>query len=118
LLVMALPVALPWLAIHGLPSLEATRGNSMAPLLHIVAGITVAKLFVSLAGLLCVLPEVRVPTSHVSWFSGMRVIWRNGPFKRLILVNIFNGMGWTVCGTLVVFYVRYILEAGLAATGW
>ena len=61
---------------------------------------------------------MRVPTSHANWFSGLRVIWRNGPFKRLILVNVFNNMGWTVCGTLFVFYVRYILEAGLAATGW
>jgi glycoside/pentoside/hexuronide:cation symporter, GPH family len=118
LLVMALPVALPWLATHGFSSLEATRGESMAPLLHIVAIITVVTLFVSLAGLLWILPEVRVPSSHVNWFSGMRVIWRNGPFKRLILVNVFNGMGWTVCGTLFVFYVRYILEADLAATGW
>ena len=118
LLVMALPVALPWLAVQGFTSLENTRGDSMAPLLHIVAVITVVTLFVSLAGLLWTLPEVRVPTSHVNWFSGMRVIWRNGPFKRLILVNVFNGMGWTVCGTLFVFYVRYILEAGLAATGW
>jgi Na+/melibiose symporter-like transporter len=118
LLVMALPVILPWLAIHGISSLEATRGNSMAPLLHIVAVVTIVMLFGSLAGLLSVLPEVRVPRSHVNWFSGLRVIWRNGPFKRLILVNVFNGMGWTVCGTLFVFYVRYILEADLAATGW
>jgi len=118
LLVMALPVALPWLADHGVHALDATRGESMAPLLHIVAIITIVMLAVSLVGLLAVLPEVRVPTSHVNWFSGMRVIWRNGPFKRLILVNIFNGMGWTVCGTLFVFYVRYILEADLAATGW
>ena len=118
LLVMALPVALPWLAMHGIAGLEGTRGNSMGPLLHIVAVITVVMLFLSLAGLLWVLPEVRVPSSHVNWFSGMRVIWRNGPFKRLILVNVFNNMGWTVCGTLFVFYVRYVLEADLAATGW
>ena len=118
LFVMALPVALPWLAEHGVHALDAARGESMAPLLHIVAIVTIAMLVASLLGLLAVLPEVRVPTSHVNWFSGMRVIWRNGPFKRLILVNVFNGMGWTVCGTLFVFYVRYILEADLAATGW
>ena len=122
LLVMGLPVALPWLALHGVPGLEGTQGESMAPMLHIVALVTVGMLLSALVALLLLLPEVRAPVSErqdfARWLAGLRVIWRNGPFKRLILVNVFNGIGWTVCGTLFVFYVRYVLEGGLDATGW
>ena len=118
-LVMILPIALPWLANHGVTSLADTRGESMGPLLHIVAIVTAVSLFLALALLLWVLPEVRAPIApHLNWLAGLRVIWRNGPFKRLILVNVFNGIGWTACGTLFVYYVRYILKEPLSATGW
>lgn len=119
LLVVVLPVLLPWLALHGFPGFTGVSGDALAPLLHIVAVVTAVMLFAALALLLWVLPEVRVPTTpHLNWLAGLRVIWRNGPFKRLILVNIFNGVGWTACGSLFVFYVLYVLDAGLAATGW
>lgn len=128
LLVMGLPAALPWLALHGVPGVAGTQGDSMAPMLRIIAIVTFVMLFAALAALLIWLPEIRAPAStstgggmkegFAAWLAGLRVIWRNGPFKRLILVNVFNGIGWTVCGTLFVFYVRYVLEGGLDATGW
>ena len=117
-LVMLLPVALPWLALQGVHSLDDTRGDSLAPMLRIVAIATVVMLFTSLIAMLYALPEVRAPHGRVEVWKGMRVIWRNGPFKRLILVNIFNSIGWTVTGTLFVFYVRYVLEGGINSTGW
>ena len=117
-LVMILPMALPWLADHGVDRLADTRGEAMGPLLHVVAIVTAVSLFLALALLLWALPEVRVPTApRLNWIAGLRVIWRNGPFKRLILVNVFNGIGWTACGTLFVYYVLYVLQEPLAATG-
>lgn len=117
-LVTGLPAVMPFLIGLGFTSLRGASEDSMLPLLHLVALITVAMLVMALVAMLKWLPEVRMASSGISWREGMRIVGRNGPFKRLILVNIFNGVGWMVVGTLFVPYVLYVLDGDLAATGW
>ena len=117
-MVTGLPAVLPFLIGIGFTSLQGDNANSLMPLLRLVAILTIVLLMMALAALLIGLPEVRVVHSQISWRDGLKIVWRNGPFKQLILVNVLNGIGWMVLGTLFVPYVLYVLEADIAATGW
>ncbi len=75
-------------------------GVMMIVLLPVTVGLTVA--FV---------PEGRdyVP-SRVSLVAGLKIMWANSPFKRLLAAFFVNQFGTAISTALIVFYVRGVLQ--------
>lgn len=66
---------------------------------------------------LCVLVAVRavpeppvVLQERLAWRPALRVIWRNGPFKRLIAAYFLNGIANGLPATLFLLYVEQVLQ--------
>jgi len=47
----------------------------------------------------------------LAWRQGLCVIWRNGPFRRLIAAYFLNGIANGLPATLFLLYVEWVLEA-------
>ena len=67
---------------------------------------------------LCLIIAVRfvperppVPQARLAWRRGLRVVWRNGPFRRLIAAYFLNGIANGLPATLFLLYVERVLEA-------
>ncbi len=43
--------------------------------------------------------------------AGLRAVWRNGPFRRLLLAWLLNGVANGLPATLVLLYVTHVLQA-------
>ncbi len=43
--------------------------------------------------------------------AGLRIAWRNGPFRRLLLAWLLNGVANGLPATLILFYVTHVLQA-------
>ncbi len=48
---------------------------------------------------------------RLAWREGLRVLWRNGPFRRLIAAYFLNGIANGLPATLFLLYVERVLEA-------
>ncbi len=55
-------------------------------------------------------PPLRGATTSFSR-AGLRAAWRNGPFRRLLLAWLLNGVANGLPATLVLFYVTHVLQA-------
>lgn len=55
-------------------------------------------------------PQQRGATASFS-MAGLRTAWRNGPFRRLLLAWLLNGVANGLPATLVLFYVTHVLQA-------
>lgn len=79
--------------------------------LVLIGGMTL--IFLPIAILLPVLfvPEQStfVP-SRVKLLPGLKIMWRNGPFKRLVLAFFINQLGSSISTALIVFYIRGVLQ--------
>ncbi len=75
-------------------------GTMMLVLLPITVGLTVFKV-----------PESHnyVPT-RVSLVKGFKLMWRNHPFRQLILAFFVNQLGTSISTALIVFYIRGVLQ--------
>ena len=51
------------------------------------------------------------PQRRLAWLQGLRVVWRNGPFRRLIAAYFLNGIANGLPATLFLLYVERVLEA-------
>jgi Na+/melibiose symporter-like transporter len=51
------------------------------------------------------------PARRLAWRDGLRVLWRNGPFRRLIAAYFLNGIANGLPATLFLLYVERVLEA-------
>jgi Na+/melibiose symporter-like transporter len=51
------------------------------------------------------------PQRRLAWRQGLRVLWRNGPFRRLIAAYFLNGIANGLPATLFLLYVERVLEA-------
>ncbi len=51
------------------------------------------------------------PQRRLAWRQGLRVVWRNGPFRRLIAAYFLNGIANGLPATLFLLYVERVLEA-------
>jgi GPH family glycoside/pentoside/hexuronide:cation symporter len=57
-------------------------------------------------------PEPRQHGATASFsMAGLRTAWRNGPFRRLLLAWLLNGVANGLPATLVLFYVTHVLQA-------
>ena len=58
-------------------------------------------------------PEPRIRggrTPHVTWRRGLRVVWRNGPFRRLVICLTFFATGISMTAAMSFFFVQRVME--------
>lgn len=53
-------------------------------------------------------PEMRAPSVPV--MAGIRIMWRNGPFRRLLLAFVLSSTGLAIVMPLYIFFVEFIVE--------
>ncbi len=53
-------------------------------------------------------PEMRAPTVPI--MAGLRIMWRNGPFRRLLLAFVLSSTGLAIVMPLYIFFVEFIVE--------
>jgi Na+/melibiose symporter-like transporter len=53
-------------------------------------------------------PEIQAPA--VPLFAGLRIMWRNGPFRRLLLGFVLASTGLAIVMPLYIFFVEFIVE--------
>jgi glycoside/pentoside/hexuronide:cation symporter, GPH family len=53
-------------------------------------------------------PEIKAPP--VPLFAGLRIMWRNGPFKRLLMGFVLSSTGLAVMSPLYIFFIEFVLE--------
>jgi len=64
-----------------------------------------------------ILPALLVPDtssragSELDWKKGLRMIWNNGPFKRVLLAFAIQGMGRQFVAALFVLYTIHVIDA-------
>jgi Na+/melibiose symporter-like transporter len=75
-------------------------GTMTLILLPVTVGLTVMKV-----------PEGRdyLPT-RIPLARGLKLMWQNAPFKRLVLAFFINQLGSSISTALVVFYIRVVLQ--------
>lgn len=62
------------------------------------------------------LPVLLVPETtqfvpaRMPLLRGLRIMWRNGPFRRLLIAFFVNTLGSSISTALIVFYVRGVLQ--------
>jgi len=81
-------------------------GTMMLVLLPLTVGLTVTNV-----------PEDRgLAPSRMPLWAGIRIMWRNGPFKRLLLAFFLSYTGAALSTAVVLFYIRAVLgeeDAGI-----
>ncbi len=58
-------------------------------------------------------PEPRIRgsrTPHVTWRRGLRIVWRNGPFRRLVICLTFFATGISMTAAMSFFFVQRVME--------
>lgn len=90
-------------AVFDYGGVEATLwliGTMTIVLLPITVGLTVT-----------MVPEPKhfVP-ARMPLLQGLRIMWGNGPFKRLLIAFFVNQLGSAISTALVVFFIRNVLE--------
>jgi Na+/melibiose symporter-like transporter len=53
-------------------------------------------------------PDVQAPA--VPLLAGLRIMWRNGPFRRLLLAFVLSSTGLAITMPLYIFFVEFIVE--------
>jgi GPH family glycoside/pentoside/hexuronide:cation symporter len=93
-------VALYCCAFGGTEETLFLIGTMTLILLPVTVGLTVMKV-----------PEGRdyLPT-RIPLVRGLKLMWQNGPFKRLVLAFFINQLGSSISTALVVFYIRVVLQ--------
>lgn len=91
--------ALFFFAYGGTPAVVLMIGIILLVILPVTVGLTVTQV-----------PERRdfVP-AQMPIMDGLRIMWRNGPFKRLVLAFFINYTGTAISTATIIFYVRGVL---------
>jgi Na+/melibiose symporter-like transporter len=53
-------------------------------------------------------PEMKAPSVPI--ITGIRIMWRNGPFRRLLLAFVLSSTGLAIVMPLYIFFVEFIVE--------
>ena len=51
------------------------------------------------------------PTQRVKMMDGLKLMWGNGPFKRLVMAFMIGSIGLNITTPLYIFFIAYILGA-------
>ncbi len=88
-------------------------GHEVSESLHVVAICATVAMVIALP-LLWQVPEgVPIETKRIPIMEGLRVMWRNGPFKRLMFGFTLAALGPAVGGPLYILFVVHVLEANV-----
>ncbi|MXY53319.1 MAG: MFS transporter [Gammaproteobacteria bacterium] len=56
-------------------------------------------------------PPIRgVTTPHVTWARGLKIVWGNGPFRRLVICLTFFATGISMTASMSFFFVQRVME--------
>jgi Na+/melibiose symporter-like transporter len=79
--------------------------------LFLVGSMTLILLPVTVGLTVAMVPEGKdfIP-ARMPLLPGLALMWRNGPFKRLIAAFFINQLGTSISTALIVFYVRSVLQ--------
>ena len=92
-------------------------GNAIDETLVIISGAVIAVAIVAFALLLTRVPEApRIEVRRVPVLQGFRLMWRNGPFKRLMIAFMLGGIGPAMAAPLYIFYVNHVIRYDLAGS--
>lgn len=89
-------------------------GNEIHESLHIIAVTATVMLCIALVMLWRVPEGEPIETRRITTLDGLRVMWRNGPFKRLMFGFTIAAIGPAIGGPLYILFVVYVLKANLA----
>jgi glycoside/pentoside/hexuronide:cation symporter, GPH family len=90
-------------------------GYAIAESLHVVAVFATLALGVAVI-LLWQTPEgAPIETRRISMLEGMRVMWSNGPFRRLMFGFTIAALGPAIGAPLYILFVVHVLEANVAS---
>lgn len=89
-------------------------GGTMGSVLEMLAWIIIVLLPICGAWLLWMVPSVTPAEvkKEVPFMSGLRRMWRNGPFVRMLLILLLAVIGETFRITITLFYARDIIGIG------
>jgi len=92
--------------------LPAVVGAERAIALEVIAWSLWIVLPVCLTIAILFVPERPLAVQRrLAWRQGLRIVWRNGPFRRLIGAYFLNGIANGLPATLFLLYVERVLEA-------
>jgi GPH family glycoside/pentoside/hexuronide:cation symporter len=90
-------------------------GYAIEESLHVVAICATVFLFVAIPMLWWVPEAPPIETRRISLLEGMRVMWSNGPFRRLMIGFTLASLGPAIGGPLYILFVIHVLEANIAS---
>jgi GPH family glycoside/pentoside/hexuronide:cation symporter len=90
-------------------------GYEIAESLYVTAIVAVPLLAIATFMLLRVPEGEPIETRRISLFEGMKVMWANGPFRRLMIGFTLAALGPAVGGPLYILFVIHVLEAHIAS---
>jgi len=92
-------------------------GNAIRESLTIIACTAVAVAVLAFTLLLSRVPEPPpIETQRLPILEGFRLMWRNGPFKRLMIAFVLGGIGPAMAAPLYIFYVNHVIQYDLAGS--
>jgi len=90
-------------------------GYAVDESLHVIA-ICASVFLVFAMALLWQVPEGQpIETRRISLRAGLRVMWRNGPFRRLMIGFTLSALGPAIGGPLYILFVVHVLKANVAS---
>jgi len=90
-------------------------GHAVPESMHVIA-ICASVALVIAVPLLWQVPEgTPIESRRISLFEGLRVMWSNGPFKRLMFGFTIAALGPAIGGPLYILFVVHVLEANVAS---
>lgn len=101
-------VVLGTVAAASLPAAFPAKADGLAAL----AWFVVLLLPVALGLCLWRTPEPAIaPAPKLAWRRAARMIWRNGPFRRVLLAYLLNGVANGLTATLFLLFATHVLQA-------
>ncbi len=55
-------------------------------------------------------PQVATAKQRIGWKRGLQIVWRNGPFRRLVISFVFFVLAISMTASLSFFFVRHVME--------
>lgn len=93
-----------------IPALVLGRGGDSGEVLETLGWTTLILLPITVILIALFVPEPDAGhESHVPFWRGMKIMWRNGPFRRVLLVLLIAAVGETFRITITYFFARQVI---------
>lgn len=88
-------------------------GKAVSESLHVIAICATVGMLIAVPMLWRVPEGTPIESKRISLMEGLRVMWGNGPFKRLMFGFTLGALGPAVGGPLYILFVVHVLEANI-----